>query len=209
MPFLSFFPHRTCYNWIINDFACSFAIYRNKHTAIPSAFLVFLLLTYYDNIMSYSSFLKSSFTETTTTILEHFSVDIRNGLSEDQVFKYAQRYGKNGMWGKNVVSLVLFYIHTSYLLELPKEPPTPLWTLVLQQFSDLLVIILLVAAMISFVLAFFEESDSLFSAFVEPIVILLILIANATVGVVQETNAETAIQVSKLNELAGQISIFL
>ncbi|KAF9114334.1 hypothetical protein BGX27_011154 [Mortierella sp. AM989] len=119
--------------------------------------------------------MNDAFTRSSKVILDHFDVEIDKGLTSNQVKASLEEYGKN---------------------ELPEEDPTPLWEMILEQFKDQLVIILLVAAAVSLVLAVFEEDDS-GTAFVEPIVILLILIANATVGVIQESNAEKAIEALK------------
>lgn len=53
---------------------------------------------------------------------------------------------------------------------LVEDPPTPLWQLVLEQFKDQLVLILLGSAAVSFVLALFEEGDD-WTAFVDPVVV--------------------------------------
>jgi Ca2+ transporting ATPase len=132
-------------------------------------------------------------------VLEHFQVNHLSGLTEGQVIKHRELYGKNGELlparpPGNLFTLLFI------ITELPEDPPTPLWELILEQFKDQLVLILLASAVISFVLALFEDSQdsSFWSAFVEPAVILLILIANATVGVIQESKAESAIDVSTL-----------
>lgn len=108
--------------------------------------------------------------------LNFFGTDSEKGLTLDQVKKNQAKYGPN---------------------ELPTEEGKSIWQLVLEQFDDLLVKILLLAAIISFILALFEEHEDTFTAFVEPLVILLILIANAVVGVWQERNAESAIEALK------------
>lgn len=55
---------------------------------------------------------------------------------------------------------------------LAEDPPTPLWELVLEQFKDQLVLILLGSAAVSFVLALFEDSED-WTAFVDPAVVCL------------------------------------
>ncbi|XP_012705864.2 ATPase sarcoplasmic/endoplasmic reticulum Ca2+ transporting 1, like isoform X2 [Fundulus heteroclitus] len=120
--------------------------------------------------------MENSHAKTPAECLAYFGVNENVGLSPDQVKKSLEKYGYN---------------------ELPAEEGKSIWELIIEQFEDLLVRILLLAACISFVLAWFEEGEETVTAFVEPFVILLILIANAIVGVWQERNAESAIEALK------------
>ncbi|XP_063171901.1 sarcoplasmic/endoplasmic reticulum calcium ATPase 2 [Candoia aspera] len=120
--------------------------------------------------------MENAHTKTVEEVLGYFGVNESTGLSLEQVKKLKERWGAN---------------------ELPAEEGKTLFELVVEQFEDLLVRILLLAACISFVLAWFEEGEETVTAFVEPFVILLILVANAIVGVWQERNAENAIEALK------------
>ncbi|CAM6091810.1 unnamed protein product [Calypogeia fissa] len=105
-------------------------------------------------------------------VLDFFHVDPAVGLTDERVVESQAIYGNNA---------------------LPVEIVKPFWKLVLKQFDDLLVKILIAAAVVSFLLAI-VNGDTGFTAIVEPCVIFLILAANAAVGVITETNAEKALQ---------------
>ncbi|KAF2405558.1 calcium ATPase [Trichodelitschia bisporula] len=112
-----------------------------------------------------------AFVRSTQEVLKHFDVTEAKGLNEARVEVLRAKHGRNA---------------------LPEEPATPIWELILEQFKDQLVLILLGSAALSFVLALFEGGDG-WTAFVDPVVILTILILNAVVGVSQESSAEKAI----------------
>ncbi|XP_019706528.1 calcium-transporting ATPase 4, endoplasmic reticulum-type isoform X2 [Elaeis guineensis] len=108
-----------------------------------------------------------------------FKVSAERGLCSDEVRRRHEVYGWN---------------------ELEKHSGPSVWQLVLEQFQDTLVRILLGAAVVSFALAWYnggEAGDAGITAFVEPLVIFLILIVNAVVGVWQENNAEKALEALK------------
>jgi Ca2+ transporting ATPase len=111
-------------------------------------------------------------------VFKALNVELHQGLSSDEVASRAEKYGPN---------------------ELPEEEGDSFWDLFKEQFEDPLVKILLGAAVISAVLAVVEEKhgDEALTAYVEPIVILTILLANAFVGVYQEQSAEEAIAALK------------
>lgn len=77
-----------------------------------------------------------SHSKTVNSLLKEFGTNDQTGLDKSQVEAQRRIHGEN---------------------VLPEQPSTPVWQLILAQFQDQLVLILLGAAAISFVLAALEE----------------------------------------------------
>ena len=95
--------------------------------------------------------------------------DAQRGLSAGEARQRLQRYGPN---------------------ELEAEKPIPAWRKFLDQFTDVLVILLLIATAISFALWLYERD---FALPYESIVIFSIVLLNGILGYVQEARAEQAV----------------
>jgi magnesium-transporting ATPase (P-type) len=111
-------------------------------------------------------------------VLKALKTDMKTGLSSAEAEGRLQRYGLN---------------------ELEKEEKESIWEKIKQQFEDILVRLLLLAAVISFGISWFEDSHETHAvpAWVEPCVIFTILILNAIVGIWQDLDAERAIEALK------------
>jgi Ca2+-transporting ATPase len=99
-------------------------------------------------------------------VIEKLQTDPKNGLTEEEAKKRLEKYGLNELVEKG-----------------GRSPLLILW----DQMKDLMVVVLLVAAVVSFLLG--ENSDA--------IIILAIVILNAAIGFSQEYRAEQAIAALK------------
>lgn len=104
-------------------------------------------------------------------VLKQLQVDAEQGLSSAEASRRLTEYGENKLQEKKKKSSLQRFA---------------------EQFKDVMIIILLIAAGISFVVAWHEGEG-----FFEPILILLIVVLNAVIGVVQEGKAERALDALK------------
>ena len=109
------------------------------------------------------------FCEYPETIVKQLESNSETGLTSEQVAERTEKYGPNKLKEKKKKSWIARFF---------------------EQFKDAMVIILIIAAVISFIIACVEKNPK---EFFEPALILLIVILNAIMGVVQEGKAEKAL----------------
>lgn len=117
----------------------------------------------------------NAFARSTDQVLSDLGVQPSTGLTDAQVQELRKKYGKNGMPEPLRPAAHRLYTDSSLRTAIPEEPPTPLWELILEQFKDQLVLILLGSAAVSFVLALLEEEGG-WSAFVDPAVVSAVVL---------------------------------
>ncbi len=104
-------------------------------------------------------------------VLDELKTSGKNGLTEAEVKARLEKYGEN---------------------RLSEKKKKTLFARFLEQFKDVMIIILIIAAFMSFGISIYEGEG-----FFEPILILLIVIINAVIGVMQENKAEKALEALK------------
>ena len=109
--------------------------------------------------------------EDLAAILKHLLVEPEQGLTSAEAKRRLAEYGENKLQERKTKTIVQRFF---------------------EQFSDVMILILIAAAVVSFVIACYEREG-----FYEPILILLIVVLNAIMGVIQESKAEKALEALK------------
>lgn len=122
----------------------------------------------------------------------YLNTNIEKGLNNDEVKKRQEIFGKNELAIKKKKNPFLIY---------------------LSQFKDLLVIILLCATLLSYIMSIIQGfqvkwkySTELLISFIEPSIILFVVLTNSLIGAIQEIKSEQAIEgLKKLNPLYSKV----
>ena len=107
------------------------------------------------------------------SLLKRLSTNKSTGLTDSQISELTEKYGPNQLKEKKKKTLLQRFF---------------------AQFKDVMIVILILAAIVSFVVAIVEGDTK---EFFEPALILLIVILNAIMGVFQENKAEKALDALK------------
>lgn len=102
-------------------------------------------------------------------VVSHFQTNLETGLTSAQAKEHLERYGAN---------------------KLAETKPKTLFQRFLEQIADFMIIVLLIAAAISFIV---DPKEG----WVEALLILLIVIVNAIIGIIQESRAEKSLEAIK------------
>lgn len=102
-------------------------------------------------------------TKTREAVLQELQVDPAAGLSSEEAGKRLSKYGPNQIKGK---------------------PKPGLWSLFFAQLRDMLIYVLLAAAIVTLIVG----------EYMDAIIILAVVLLNAIIGVIQEQKAEKAIE---------------
>lgn len=114
--------------------------------------------------------------EQTGAVLEKLETNRELGLSGQQAQAKLQKYGKN---------------------KLDEKPPRTLLERFFDQMKNGMIIILLVAAAISLGMSIYHAVNGEQADWIEPVVIILIVLVNGILGVFQESKAEKALEALK------------
>ena len=105
-------------------------------------------------------------------VLREFGTNSKNGLTEEEVKKRQNKYGKNRLKDK------------------PKEN---IFVKFIKQFNDFMIIILIIASIVSAVISTLQGQND----YIDSVIIIGIVILNALMGVIQEAKAEKSIEALK------------
>ena len=111
-------------------------------------------------------------TQTCDEVNKKLNTDTYRGLTDKEVLKRRKKYGYNKLDEKKKESIIFKFI---------------------SQFKDFMIIILLIAALVSAIVSYFEGTKE----YTDSIIIVVIVVINALIGVIQESKAEKSLEALK------------